>query len=351
MSTLGRLLAGVDQLPMAVAWHASSLAEFRGRQELFTRQSPQRLKALRENAIIESAISSNRIEGVEIDKDRIRPVLIDGAAFRDRDEEEVKGYQEALRLIHDQGPALPMTEATIRQLHKLCRGDIWDAGVYKAQDIDIIERYADGTSRVRFRTVAATETPSAMAALCASWAEAMQSDMLRGPVALAAFNLDFLCVHPFRDGNGRVSRLLLLLGAYHLGFDVGRYVSLERLIEETKADYYDTLQASSLGWHVGREDGWKYIAYVLSTLKTAYRKFEDRLAVTDEPRGAKTLTVEDAIAARSGEFTVQDLELACPGVSRDMIRLILQRMRKDNKLECLTRGGAGARWRRLGSTM
>ena len=349
MSTLGRLLAGVDQLPMAVAWHASSLAEFRGRQELFTRQSPQRLKALRENAIIESAIASNRIEGVEIDRDRVRPVLIDGAAFRDRDEEEVKGYQEALRLIHDKGPALPMTEATIQQLHKLCRGEIWDAGVYKAQDIDIIERYADGTSRVRFRTVPATETPAAMTALCTSWHDAMQSDMLRGPVALAAFNLDFLCVHPFRDGNGRVSRLLLLLGAYHLGFEVGRYVSLERLIEESKADYYETLRQSSQGWHEGQEDAWKYIAYVLSTLKTAYLKFEDRLATVEEPRGAKTMTVEEAIVAKAGQFTVQDLEVACPGVSRDTIRAILKRMRKDKKVECLSRGGAGALWRKTGN--
>lgn len=270
-----------------------------------------------------------------------------GAAFKDRDEEEVKGYQDALQLIHDRGSTLPITEETIRHLHKLCRGDIWDAGDYKAQDIDIIERYADGTSRVRFRTVPAAETPAAMVALCANWQEAMRSDMLRGPVALAAFNFDFLCVHPFRDGNGRVSRLLLLLGAYHLGFEVGRYVSLERLIEETKADYYDTLQTSSIGWHEGREDGWKYIAYLLSTLKMAYRKFEDRLATVEEPRGAKTMTVEEAILQQSQSFTVADIERACPGVSLYTIQNVLRRMRDAGSAQCLSpRGGPGARWRR-----
>lgn len=344
MTTLSRLLQGIDHIPIAVAWHSSSLAEFRGRQELFTRQSPQRLRALRENSMIESAIASNRIEGVEIDRDRVRPVLVDGAALRDRDEIEVRGYQDALKLIHEERAKLPMTEDTIRALHRMCRGQIWDAGRYKDKDIDIIERYADGTSRVRFRSVSASGTPAAMTTLCESWQRSTHNEMLHGPVALAAFNLDFLCIHPFRDGNGRVSRLLLLLGAYHLGFEVGRYISLERLIEDTKVDYYDTLEVSSQGWHEGQEDAWKYIAFVLSTLKSAYRRFEDRLALVEEPRGGKTMIVEDAIAARAGEFTVQDLEIACPGVSRDMIRLVLQRLRKAGEVACLSKGGAGARW-------
>jgi Fic family protein len=299
--------------------------------------------------MIESAIASNRIEGVEIDRDRVRPVLVDGAALRDRDEVEVRGYQDALRLIHDERANLPISEDTVRTLHRMCRGDIWDAGAYKNQDIDIIERYPDGTSRIRFRSVPAVATPAAMTALCESWNKSREKAMLHGPIALAAFNLDFLCIHPFRDGNGRVSRLLLLLGCYHLDLEVGRYISLERLIEDTKADYYDTLQASSQGWHEGREDAWKYIAYVLTTLKAAYRRFEDRLALVEEPRGGKTMTVEEAIASHNGEFKVQDLEIACPGVSRDMIRLVLQRLRKDGKVVCLSRGGAGALWRRTDS--
>lgn len=346
MSTLGRLLDANAPVPATVSWYAASLAEFRGRQELFTHRSPQKLKALRENALIESAIASNRIEGVEIGPDRVRPVLVDGAALRDRDEIEVRGYQDALKWIHEERARLPMTEDTIRALHRMCRGEIWDAGQYKDKEIDIIERFADGTSRIRFRSVAAAETPAAMAGLCQTWPKALAKETLHGPVALAAFNLDFLCIHPFRDGNGRVSRLLLLLGAYHLGFEVGRYISLERLIEDTKADYYETLRQSSQGWHEGQEDAWKYIAYVCTTLKAAYRKFEDRLAMIEEPRGAKTMTVEEVIGRWDGKFTVADLEHACPGVSRDYVREILKRLRDSGRVECLTRGGAGAPWQR-----
>ena len=355
MSTLARIAGGIDQVPGAIAWYVADLAEFRGRQELFTRQSPQRLKALRESAIIESAIASNRIEGVNIAEDRVRPVLVTAAALRDRDEEEVRGYRDALRLIHDEHAKLPMTEATILRLHKLCRGDIWDAGQFKNQDVDIIERYADGTSRVRFRSVPATETPAAMAAMCATWRDSVRQPSPRLLVALAAFNLDFLCIHPFRDGNGRVSRLLLLLGLYHLGFEVGRYISLERLVEENKERYYETLQLASQGWHESQEDPWSYVAFLLSTCKLAYRQFEQRLQQTPEPRGAKTSTVEEVIAGRTGTFTVADLEQACPGVSRDMIRLVLQKMRKAGEVQCLSRGGAGAQWRRTpadgGATM
>jgi Fic family protein len=348
VSTLTRLVETDSPVPAAVSWYAASLAEFRGRQELFTQRSPQKLKALRENAIIESAIASNRIEGVEIGADRVRPVLVDGAALRDRDEVEVRGYQDALKWIHEERSRIPLTEETIRTLHRMCRGEIWDAGQYKDKEIDIIERFADGTSRVRFRTVSAAQTPAAMAALSQIWPQAMRKETLHGPVALSAFNLDFLCIHPFRDGNGRVSRLLLLLGAYHMGFEVGRYISLERLIEDTKADYYETLRQSSQGWHEGQEDAWKYIAYVCTTLKSAYRKFEDRLAMAEEPRGAKTLTVEEAIARLNGSFTVADLEHACPGVSLYTIQNVLRRMRDVGTAECLSpKGGPGARWRRI----
>ncbi len=344
MSTLARIADGIDQVPGAIAWYVADLAEFRGRQTLFTRQSPQRLKVLRENAIIESAIASNRIEGVNIAEDRVRPVLVAAAALRDRDEEEVRGYRDALRLIHDEHAKLPMTEATILRLHKLCRGDIWDAGLYKDQDVDIIERYADGTSRVRFRCVPATETPAAMAAMCAMWRNIVRQPSPRLLVALAAFNLDFLCIHPFRDGNGRVSRLLLLLGLYHLGFEVGRYISVERLVEENKARYYETLQLASQRWHENQEDPWSYVAFLLSTLKLAYRQFEQRLETTAEPRGAKTETIERTIQAMPGEFTIADLQQACPGVSLDMIRHVLKNLRSAGVVECLARG-RGAPWR------
>ena len=166
---------------------------------------------------------------------------------------------------------------------------------------------------------------------------------------MAAFNLDFLCIHPFRDGNGRVSRLLLLLQCYHLGYEVGRYVSLERLIEQNKERYYETLEQSSAGWHQGRHDPWPYINYVFFILKAAYREFEERVGRTASPRGAKTELVIAMIESKSGDFTLLELEQECPGVSRDMVRRILRNLRIAGKVECLGKG-PGARWRRRGNT-
>jgi Fic family protein len=164
-------------------------------------------------------------------------------------------------------------------------------------------------------------------------------------IALAAFNLDFLCIHPFRDGNGRVSRLLLLLQCYHLGHDVGRYISLERLIEQNKDRYYETLEQSSQGWHEGKHDPWPYINYLLFILKTAYREFESRLAIVKSQRGAKTGLIESAIQSFPSEFTLADLEWACPGVSHDMVRKVLRNLQRSGRVECLGRG-PGAFWRR-----
>src|SRR2546425_13035605 len=153
MMTFRQLAAEPPTLPTRTAWYLTDLAEARGKQELFTRQSPQKLKVLREHALIESAISSNRIEGVEVDKSRVGTLIFGRRALKDRDEEEVRGYRDALRLIHENGAKLPISEATIKRLHKLSRGEIWDAGAYKEKDVDIIQTYADGRSRVRFKTV------------------------------------------------------------------------------------------------------------------------------------------------------------------------------------------------------
>ena len=226
---------------------------------MFTKQSPQKLKALREHALIESAISSNRIEGVEVEPARVGTVVFGKTHLRDRDEEEVRGYRKALDRIHSRGPALPIDEETIRQLHSLSRGGIGDAGEYKQRENDIIEVFPDGRRQVRFRTVGAADTPAFMRELIERWAEVRRQRTVHPLIALGAFGLDFLCVHPFRDNNGRTSRLLLLLQAYHLGFEVGRYLSLERVIEQTKDRYYETIKLSSQGWHEGKHDPWPYI--------------------------------------------------------------------------------------------
>ncbi len=349
MMTLRQLSSKPETVPAITSWYLSDLGEARGRQELFTKQSPQRLKVLKEHALIESAVSSNRIEGVNVEQSRVRTIVLGKSHLRDRDEEEVRGYRNALRLIHEQAAKLPVSENTILKLHKLAKGGIWDAGKYKEKDSDIIEKYPDGSSRVRFRTVSPVKTPIFIAKLIKLWNQCLRERWIHPLVAMAAFNLDFLCIHPFRDGNGRVSRLLLLLQCYHLGYDAGRYISIERIIEQSKDRYYETLEQSSSGWHEGKHDPWPYINYSLFTLKAAYKEFEERVGQLKSPKGAKTELIIAAIDSFSGEFTLSGLERACPGVSRDMIRRVLREHQNLKKVECIGRG-PGALWRKRGNT-
>ena len=326
------------------------MSKAQGKQELFTHQSPQKLKILREHALTESAVSSNRIEGVNVDKSRIRTVIFGKTLLKDRDEEEIRGYRDALRLIHEKTWEIPVSEDTILKFHGHSRGKIWNAGKYKEKNIDIIQKYPDGRQRVRFQTVPADQTPQAMSEMIELWSRGLQERWVHPFFLLAALNLDFLCIHPFRDGNGRVSRLLLLLTCYHSGLEVGRYISLERLIEQNKERYYETLEQSSQGWHEDKHDPWPYINYLLSILKYAYREFEDRVAQLKSARGAKTEQVEAAVKAFAGTFTLHELERVCMGVSRDMVRKVLRDLQKAGFVECLGRG-PGAVWRKKGNTL
>lgn len=345
MKTLQQFENELNEVPATAAWYIGDLGEARGKQEIFTRQSQQKLKVLRQHALIESAVSSNRIEGVMVDQDRVKAVVLGRSALRDRDEEEVRGYRNALKWIHEKKPAI--TEKTIKELHRLARGRVGDGGQYKTKDSDIIERYTDGSYRVRFKTVPAKETTQNMRELISLWQDHIKNKSIHPLVVLAGFNLDFLCIHPFRDGNGRVSRLLLLLQLYHLGYEVGRYISLERLIEENKGRYYETLKLSSQGWHEGKHDPWHSINYALFIIKEAYKEFEERAGQIKEPKGAKTELIEAAICSLKSGFTVSDLEKSCPTVSRDMIRRVLHDLKKIKKVECLGRG-PGATWRQKG---
>jgi len=338
MMTFSQFSSKPETIPATTSWYLADLSEARGKQELFTKQSPQRLRVLRESAMIESAVSSNRIEGVTVDQTRIRTIVFGKSILHDRDEEEVRGYRDALKLIHEQGKRLSISEKTILNLHRLCRGSIWDAGKYKDKDGDIIERCANGRERVRFKTVPAVNTPASMKELIERWNQSLLEKWVHPLIALAAFNLDFLCIHPFRDGNGRVSRLLLLLQCYHLGYEVGRYISIERLIEQGKERYYETLEQSSEGWHEGKHDPWPYINFVLYTLKTAYREFEERVGQIASPKGAKTELVVSAIQRHFGSFRISDIQKECPGVSLDLIRSVLKNLRSSGKVECLGRG-------------
>lgn len=334
------------QIPLATVWLLNDLAEYRGKQDLFSKQSPQKLARLRENAIIESAVASNRIEGVEIDRARVGTVVFGKGVLQDRNEQEVRGYQAALAWIHEDAANIPVNVTTILRLHALSHPEGYDSGKFKERDGEIIEKHPDGRVTQRFKPLPAAETPAAMDQTCLLADRLLKEHTVPPLLVWAALNLDFLCIHPFRDGNGRVSRLLLLLSLYHLGFTAGRFISLERIIERSKPRYYETLQQSSRDWHAGRHDLWPYTNYLLFTLKELYAEFERRFGETTAPRGEKAETVLQAVRKRTGPFSLVEIERDCPGVGRDWIRAIFFQLKKEGKATC-TGMGKAARWRRV----
>ena len=333
-------------LPTAVVWFTDEIAEAKGRQALYTRQAPQVLKALRDLALVQSAESSNRIEGVTIDPERLRPLVLGQAKPRDRSEREIFGYRHALNLIHTNAESLSIDPSVLQRLHRTIQEDSGDAGHWKKVENEIIELKAGEAPRVRFRPVAAAATPAAVDELCLLYRDAVNQRRAPPLVTVAAFVLDFLCIHPFRDGNGRVSRLLTLLASYQHGYEVGRYISLERLVEETREEYYEALKRSSEGWHSGTHDPLPWLLYFLSVVRRAYREFESRAGDVRSPRGGKRALVQAAVESFAGSFALGDLERTCPSVSRDMVRRVLKELKRKKLVECVGRG-PGARWRRL----
>jgi len=341
---------GDFKLPLSTVWLMNDIAEAKGRQELYTKQSPQILKALRDMAMVESVESSNRIEGVTVPPDRLRPLVLGNTRPRDRSEEEIQGYRNALQRIHTGATGLPVTPDTLRNLHRTIQEGSGDAGQWKAVDNDIIEFRPGETPRSRFRTLAVQRVPAAVDEMCLLYRHALDQQHVPALAAVACLVLDFLCIHPFRDGNGRVSRLLTVLALYHHGIEVGRYISLERLIEESKEDYYAVLQASSAGWHDGKHDLLPWLNYFLAVVRRGYIQFEERAGQVKSPRGAKTALIEAGIAGVIGHFGLSDVERLCPGVSRDMIRRVLQEMQRNGKIECLGKGRT-AKWQKKGNNL
>ena len=324
MNSFSSVLSTLTAMPINVTWQLESIAEKRGHQELYTRQSPEQLARLREFAMIESAVSSNRIEGIAVDEKRVGTVLFGNGIMQDRDEEEVRGYRRALDLIHSATDSLDLSQETICRFHALTRPSIWDSGKFRTKPCEIIQTYEDGSSRVRFTAVAPGLVETSLQQLVDAYENTLADGRISPLVALAAFNLDFLCIHPFRDGNGRVSRLLLLFMLYRLGYEAGRYVSVERLIERSKDRYYETLEKSSAGWHEGKQDIWPYVNYILYTIDETYEAFENRFASAGQKRGEKSRSVSQVLNETEGKFTVRDIEWKCPGVSKETIKSVLK---------------------------
>lgn len=333
-------------VPMSTNWLLNDLAEAKGKQELYTRQSPQILKALREMALVQSVESSNRIEGVTVAADRLRPLVLGKARPKDRSEQEIAGYRSALNLIHTESEKLQITPGLLRRLHRLCQEGSGDAGEFKRIDNEVIELRPGEAPIIRFKCVSAKATPAAVDELCLVYRHAIDQDHIPPLIAIGALVLDFLCIHPFRDGNGRVSRLLTLLAIYQQRYEVGRYISLERLIEESKEDYYHVLQQSSQRWHDGNHEFLPWLNHFLAIVRRGYGEFEKRAGDVKSKRGAKTELLQQTIENISGDFTVTELERLCPGISRDHLRRRLKEMRTAGLITCLGLG-PGAKWRKL----
>jgi Fic family protein len=327
----------------------NALGERRGRQELFRKQTPELLGALREAAIIESSESSNRIEGVVAPHDRIEALVLNRSAPRNRSEQEIAGYRDALNLIHESARDMAVSVNVILQLHTmLYRYHAGAGGRWKMVQNEIVERDAEGrVHRVRFVPPSPVETPLLMEQMVEGYRRAGADG--REPLVIAPLAvLDFLCIHPFGDGNGRMARLLSLLLLYQFEYEVGRYISLERIIEESKDTYYESLEASSHGWHEGRHDCLPWLRYFWGVVLRAYREFEERVGTIRAGRGSKTDLVEESIGRRIGPFAISDIEVDSPGVSRDWIRIVLRRLRDEGRI--VRQGsGRGAKWVRKDS--
>ena len=322
----------------------NALGESRGRQDLYRRQAPEVLDGLRTAAVVESSESSNRIEGVVAPPARIEALVLKNSIPWNRGEQEIAGYRDALNLIHESHAEMAFSVNVVLQLHSmLYRYHAAEGGRWKAAANEIVERAGDGNvHRVRFTPPGPVETPDLMRGLAEGYRQAVEAE--REPAVLVPLAvLDFLCIHPFRDGNGRLARLLTLLLLYRHGYDVGRYISLERIVEESKETYYETLEASSRGWHEGRHDALPWMRYFWGVVLRAYGEFEERVGALTEGKGSKAGMVEVAVRRRIGAFAISDIEADCPGVSRDWIRLVLRRLRDEGRIEARGRG-RGAKW-------
>lgn len=324
-----------------------SLGNHRGRQALFMAQRPEHLEALRQSAIVASTVASNRIEGVEIDTLQVQALMQPGARPKSRSEQEVAGYRDALELIHDAHADMPIQPGTIRQLHKIMyRYHPSPGGEYKRQDNTIIETLpGHATPRVRFAPTSALATPSAMESLCAHYRAQFDRDEASLLVLIALFVLDFLCVHPFADGNGRVSRLLTLLLLYQAGYEVGRYISLERIIEQRKDGYYESLEASSVGWHQSRHDVLPWLEYFFGVLEASYSEFEERVQALLDSSKSKREAVELVAMALPVPFRTADVVERLPHISRSTISKTLAGLKSRGKLSS-EGAGRGTVWSR-----
>ena len=322
----------------------ASIHEHKGKQELFLEANIDELKTLLEVALIQSTGASNRIEGIYTSDKRLEELVSQKAEPRNRSEQEIAGYREVLATIHESYEYITPRPNIILQLHR----DLYSysqgatGGSYKNSDNVIAETDAEGHQKARFIPVPAFQTADAMDELCSRFLDAWEADRIDKLVLIPMFILDFLCIHPFNDGNGRMSRLLTLLLFYKAGYIVGKYVSMEMLIEKTKETYYEALQASSTGWHECENSYEPFVKYYLGIILKAYNEFESRVEHLKTRSLSKPERIKAVIDQKVGKITKKEIMELCPDISKVTVERTLTDLVKSGYIAKVGAGPATA---------
>lgn len=318
----------------------SLIHEFKGKQNLYINAYKDELNTLLDVAFIQSVGASNRIEGIFTSDKRLEELVNEKVTPYNRDDKEISGYREVLKLIHENYDYIPITPNYIMELHKRLYSfsDSSIGGKYKATDNVIVEKDPFGNERIRFKPVPAYLTAAAMRNACDSFNKAWNENKIDKLLLIPMFILDFLCIHPFDDGNGRMSRLLTLLLLYKAGYIVGKYISIEMLIENTKEEYYLSLQQSSINWSQNESNYSLFVDYYLSILIKAYNEFENRVEYLADKKITKSEKIKKYIDEHIGSFSKKDLIVFFPNISKITIERALNDLLKDNYIDKLGSG-------------
>jgi Fic family protein len=312
-----------------------------GKQELYLKQRPEELEKLVDVAKIQSTEASNAIEGIITTNTRIKQLVEEKTTPRNRDEQEIAGYRDVLNTIHESFDAIPITRNYILQLHKIMYSHMNNPMGGRTKNVQnyISATYPDGHSETLFIPMSPFETPEALGRICAEYNRVIGNFEVEPLIVIPVFIHDFLCIHPFNDGNGRMSRLLTTLLLYQNGFYVGKYISLEAVIMKKKDLYYDALQRSQNDWHNGKEDSVPFIKYILSTILNAYKEFEDRFTVVEDKLPAVEM-VKKAVELKIGKFNKQDIRELCPSLSVSSVEGALRKLVASGELKREGKGKA-----------
>ncbi len=314
--------------------YLAQIHEMKGQQNLFIEAQQDALAELLEIAKIQSTEASNRIEGIITTDDRLKKIVMNKTTPKGRSEREIAGYRDVLSTVHENYDYIPVRPGMILQLHRdLYKfGNSVIGGSFKNTDNIIAEELPDGTKRVRFQPVPAWETTEAMNTLCNALQEASADPELDPLLLIPMFILDFLCIHPFNDGNGRMSRLLTLLLLYRSGYFVGKYISIERLIADSKETYYEVLQESSAGWHESENDYLPFVRYMLGIVIAAYREFASRVDILITRGLSKPDRVREIIRGTTGRITKAQIMQQCPDISQKTVERALTEMLNNKEI-------------------